>query len=1226
MNRRVPLLALALLTAGSAAFAQLDRRSRDEPEIVLDHGGRVGFCDMMRWDASGQFLFAGGDDKCVTVWPVDLTAKGGPVLKAERTDVKSLRWPAWREKRGGIKNLAVHPSGDKVAVGGMGLIPSAVGVLSRTNSTVAETVVEAYAWPRSTGANFGTVTAIAYDEKGGRIAFGTADGSLWVWEPKKLKVPEPETEFEPAREWTAPMRAGQHTLPQGAKAADLPTRSRLVFFRGDKLLSVAMSGEVVECDVSAKANLTDRPVPAPPVTVKFHLDKKQDDTRVYRAELTPDGKAITVAFMGPAIGLFPLDGNGKGELLPLGEGYMARSIAVEPGSGRVAVAVGGAKPADGNAPRFFIERENAVRVYPALKAGAEPTDVLPTGGRVEAVAFHPTRKGLLAAAGGDADEVRLFDLTRAKPAEPSSVVRGAGRKIFGVGIVGNTSVAVKVQSNPNAAHPNQEAGGEWVTYDLVKQAVVEVPGERSEAVNAADGWTVTPDDDPNPDKRRRERWYAVGPGGKRELVLDRTLFNDPTCYTFVPKGAGKVTRLLVGHAHGCSLFDLPDQKGADPLTPTAVYMGHTTEVLSVAADAKGEWFVTGGADHTVAAFSLKPWAGHPTLGAAFEAKGEKVVVKSVAVGSPAWESGLMANDVIERVVLDKENKVYNRKIDEKEPERWGTPEKAVAALKAPAPPGKEVFLLVGGKETAARKTTVQQRPLWKWFPAFADAAGKPTRVSDSVVWMWKGARYHSETTEGDQMVGWHVNPPAVLGSTRYHRLKEFQHIFHTPDAIDAVLQLISTRDVAAALTAALGDNPQPPSFAWYDHEPVKLAVLDKRVGGKAGEKVRLQVTVTPNGGDPDLLPDRVEVWVNDFRKEVVDLTLGAKRAAKTFDRQFVLDAGELRAGDNKVTVLAYNPRGGRGRNADVVTNQAAPPENPTLVGWVGGVNKYKGIAAAPAPAPGARAAFAGLNPLRVAVPDAKAVSTRFGEYSGKGKYYQQNRLELKTDAEVEPKPLLDTLTDLAKPGAVKPDDTLVIFLAGHGVLIGDDKANGQTVVIPFNEPKPEDNYKKIRFAFCGVNFDPADPVGTGIPAEVLFEKLVAVNCRKLVFLDVCHAGGVQTDVVRRLLPDGQGPLVFASCGHGEQSHEGEENGLFTRALLEATGPKFLADRDRDGAISCEELVEFCTEQVFDLRVQMLNQGRAKDKPQARYSDQNPTSNLKAVVQPRTPIVKRVAAK
>jgi hypothetical protein len=58
--------------------------------------------------------------------------------------------------------------------------------------------------------------------------------------------------------------------------------------------------------------------------------------------------------------------------------------------------------------------------------GGKRVAELPTGGRVESVAFHPTRKGLLAAAGGDADEVRLFDLDGKTPKEAVNTVRGPG--------------------------------------------------------------------------------------------------------------------------------------------------------------------------------------------------------------------------------------------------------------------------------------------------------------------------------------------------------------------------------------------------------------------------------------------------------------------------------------------------------------------------------------------------------------------------------------------------------------------------------------------------------------------------------------------------------------------------------------------------------------------------------------------------------------------------------
>ena len=38
------------------------------------------------------------------------------------------------------------------------------------------------------------------------------------------------------------------------------------------------------------------------------------------------------------------------------------------------------------------------------------------------------------------------------------------------------------------------------------------------------------------------------------------------------------------------------------------------------ADKTGTWFVTAGADHTVAAWSLKDWDAEPALGAKFAAE------------------------------------------------------------------------------------------------------------------------------------------------------------------------------------------------------------------------------------------------------------------------------------------------------------------------------------------------------------------------------------------------------------------------------------------------------------------------------------------------------------------------------------------------------------------------------------------------------------------------------
>src|SRR5947207_764342 len=171
-------LLLVLLAAGAfappadaqppaqpAAPRQFDRRSRDEPEIVVEAGGRYGFCDALLFDREGRFLFAGGDDKVVRVWPHSADGLETDPLKA-----KVLRWRAWREQRGGVKAVAVSPDGKRVAVGGFGMKTSTVAVLDRESGDLV-----ALTWPKAPegSLNFGEVYAVAFAPDGKRVGFGT---------------------------------------------------------------------------------------------------------------------------------------------------------------------------------------------------------------------------------------------------------------------------------------------------------------------------------------------------------------------------------------------------------------------------------------------------------------------------------------------------------------------------------------------------------------------------------------------------------------------------------------------------------------------------------------------------------------------------------------------------------------------------------------------------------------------------------------------------------------------------------------------------------------------------------------------------------------------------------------------------------------------------------------------------------------------------------------------
>ena len=90
MTLRVLVQAVLIFgLATPAAAQQTDRRARDEPEITVEAGGRVGPCDALLFTSDGRFLLAGGDDKVVRVWPHSLAG-----LESDRAKVQTLRWRA----------------------------------------------------------------------------------------------------------------------------------------------------------------------------------------------------------------------------------------------------------------------------------------------------------------------------------------------------------------------------------------------------------------------------------------------------------------------------------------------------------------------------------------------------------------------------------------------------------------------------------------------------------------------------------------------------------------------------------------------------------------------------------------------------------------------------------------------------------------------------------------------------------------------------------------------------------------------------------------------------------------------------------------------------------------------------------------------------------------------------------------------------------------------------
>jgi uncharacterized caspase-like protein len=457
-------------------------------------------------------------------------------------------------------------------------------------------------------------------------------------------------------------------------------------------------------------------------------------------------------------------------------------------------------------------------------------------------------------------------------------------------------------------------------------------------------------------------------------------------------------------------------------------------------------------------------------------------------------------------------------------------------------------------------TTVRQRPLWKWFPAFNDRG----RLTDWVVWMWHGSYYHTKSAHGDRLVGWHVNHPDPGGRPEFYQLQQFEKQFHRLDVIE---KLVNTRDLPAALTDARGENPLPLAFSAFEPAPVQLRLARSVVGD---DGLTVDVSVKPRGENPDLLPERVELWLNDYRLGVWPKPGGKPFGPRTpFEESVQIPAGQFRAGENQLTVLTFNPAGGRAEAVRVVTNPR-PATLPNLAGLSVGINDYSGHRKNTT---GARA----FGDLSSADRDARALADSLLGYRGPGRCYADGRIDLRLDAQAGRAQLTASLAVIGD--RVRPDDLLVVFFAGHGDLLLPVVAPGGDMVAGARGGMGGGG----RFVFCCPDYSPKNATGTAISADELFDALARVNCRKVVLLDACHSGqAAEANVLRRLIPDGQGPFVIASCDQSELAYENPKlnHGLFTYAVLEALGSGFRkADADSDGTVSADELFEYVSARV-----------------------------------------------
>jgi uncharacterized caspase-like protein len=183
----------------------------------------------------------------------------------------------------------------------------------------------------------------------------------------------------------------------------------------------------------------------------------------------------------------------------------------------------------------------------------------------------------------------------------------------------------------------------------------------------------------------------------------------------------------------------------------------------------------------------------------------------------------------------------------------------------------------------------------------------------------------------------------------------------------------------------------------------------------------------------------------------------------------------------------------------------------------------------------------------------------------------------------------------------RPDDLLLIFMAGHG----------------FVDPTTQCYY------YAGYDLDREKYLGGDYSTSISwadFALLADIPCRKLVLLDTCHSGAFQQlrrNGVKAAVRDFQDDaiLTVTAAASDERSEENADwrHGAFTKALLEVLSGH--AKKSTDGFVTLVDVVDYVHRAVPE-----LTDGR--QNPTAAPEDLLPFISLRLTILPK-PIAQQV---
>ena len=393
-----------------------------------------------------------------------------------------------------------------------------------------------------------------------------------------------------------------------------------------------------------------------------------------------------------------------------------------------------------------------------------------------------------------------------------------------------------------------------------------------------------------------------------------------------------------------------------------------------------------------------------------------------------------------------------------------------------------------------------------------------------------------------------------------YSVDQFYDVFYRPDIVAAKL---AGQDISGLISITMKDarKSPPPTVEFISHTPggdrqkAKVCYRVKSAGGGIGE-VRLfhngkliqsdgyyrEVTKT-SGDETNLTSINGKTIYEDMRSVLLKRTVENIPISGKPKGDLLEECREIEAipGENEVSIAAFNGSNTVQSNVKTISfNSNAKADPPHLYILSVGVDQYQ---------------ESSVN-LKYAVKDAKDLEEKLKVQTATLYEPENIHYTLLTDKEATKANITNKISELSK--IIKPQDSFILFVAGHGVLL-------------------QNQYYLLTHDFDGqVN------AHSMISSNEIVEASKKIKSLSQLFIfDTCHAGGVDTivsglyDARTSVLAKKMGLHIYASANDKQSAIDGYKgNGLFTHTLLDGLNNNKEADKYKDGNVSIVGLGEY----------------------------------------------------